>query len=172
MRFWIKRYFDGFSNAPKKSGQNAEAFSRRRNSSYVVRWAAGLPKSMARSASTFAINCLESPPIHPFRATSCAASRTRLKCSAVVAGIRTIGTPPIPPIAWNMAVAVSMPMGLCSVSTTSQSKPSVATASAVIGLPMFNQVPMAGRLSRSRRFTGFGRIAPPAGLGDTEDAAG
>jgi len=50
-------------------------------------------------------------------------------------------------------------MGLCSVSTVSQSQPWAARLSATIGSPIVTQTPTAGLPSLSLRFTGLGVIA-------------
>jgi hypothetical protein len=85
-------------------------------------------------------------------------SRTRLTFSPVFQGMRTSGTLPAWAIAWNISAAVSSVVGLCSISTVSQSKPTRAMNCAAKGSGSTSQVPMAGLPSRNNCFTVLVRI--------------
>ena len=81
------------------------------------------------------------------------ASSTRLKFSAVFQGMRTIGAVALAAMAPNIWARVRMSIGLCSVSTTSQSKPSWLTYSAASGEGRESQVPTDGSPAARRRRT-------------------
>ena len=81
------------------------------------------------------------------------ASRARLKCSGVFPGMRTIGALTEADSAANMSTRVRMSIGLCSVSTTSQSKPRLPIYSAPSGIGRASHVPTEGSPAASRRFT-------------------
>ena len=68
-------------------------------------------------------------------------------------GMRTMGALPPVVTAPNMSERVRMSMGLCSVSTTSQSKPRRDTNSAASGLGSESQVPTDGSPAAKRRLT-------------------
>src|SRR5215211_7410711 len=100
------------------------------------------------------------------------ASSTRLKFSALFHGIRTIGAVLLSAIAANIWAKVRISIGLCSVSTTNQSKPRRLTYSAASGEGRESQVPIDGSPAASRRRTWFARIVALLNLLPGLDAAG
>jgi hypothetical protein len=60
----------------------------------------------------------------------------------------------------NMVAIVARSMGPCSVSTSSQSKPTAAIISATRGSPKLRRLPNAGWPARMRRFTWLGVMVP------------
>src|SRR5918995_4013250 len=85
------------------------------------------------------------------------ASSTRLKFSALFHGIRTIGAVLLAAMTANIWARVRISIGLCSVSTTSQSNPRRLTYSAASGEGRDSQVPIDGSPAASRRRTWFAR---------------
>ena len=81
------------------------------------------------------------------------ASSTRLKCSGLFHGMRTIGAVFEFAIAANIWASVRMSIGLCSASQTSQSKPTLLTYSAASGLGRLSHVPTEGSPAARRRRT-------------------
>ena len=78
--------------------------------------------------------------------------------SALFQGMRTIGATPAPAMTPNICESVRISIALCSVSATSQSKPSVETYSAASGLGRASQVPTEGSPAASRCRTWFARM--------------
>ena len=72
--------------------------------------------------------------------------------------MRTIGAVLLAAIAANIWARVRISIGLCSVSTTSQSNPRRLTYSAASGEGRESQVPIDGSPAASRRRTWFARI--------------
>ena len=64
-------------------------------------------------------------------------------------------------MAWNMPVMVRRSIGLCSVSTVSQSQPCAASDSATIASPSASHTPTTGLPALSFRFTSFVSIESP-----------